>query len=542
MTDRLDLPTRHREQVEALLREHVPQAEVWAYGSRVNGMNHEASDLDLVLRGPDLAPIPTLQLTDLTEAFRHSNIPILVEARDWARLPESFHDEIERNYVVMRRGSVPKDQSVSNNWPTVRLDDAIEVNPKRPLTRGTQAPFVAMADIKEHCRSLAASQTKKYKGSGARFINGDTLLARITPCLENGKTALVTDLPKTATAFGSTELIVLCAREGLTDPLFVYYLARFPFFRSYMINQMTGTSGRQRVPINAVKTYRFPLPPLEEQRRIASFLGALDDKIELNRRMNETLEEMARALFKSWFVDFDPVRAKMEGRWRSGESLPGLPAELYDLFPDRLVPSVLGPIPQGWQVEHFGYIAQERRRNVKARDIDQDTPYIALTHMPQRSIALSEWTKANGIASGKFKFNQGELLFGRLRPYFHKVGVAPINGVCSTDIAVVSPRSPEWFGCVLGHLSSTAFVNYTESTSTGTRMPRTSWKTMALYKVALPPCTLANALTEHSRPLTERIIDAIQEKRTLCALRDTLLPSLVSGQLRLADMETVLPL
>lgn len=103
MTDHLDLPTRHREQVEALLREHVPQAEVWAYGSRVNGMNHEASDLDLALRGPDLAPIPTLQLADLTEAFRHSNIPILVEARDWARLPESFHNEIERNYVVMQR-------------------------------------------------------------------------------------------------------------------------------------------------------------------------------------------------------------------------------------------------------------------------------------------------------------------------------------------------------------------------------------------------------------------------------------------------------
>ena len=96
------------------------------------------------------------------------------------------------------------------------------------------------------------------------------------------------------------------------------------------------------------------IPPLAEQRAIAHILGTLDDKIELNRRMNETLEEMARALFKSWFVDFDPVRAKMDGRWRPGESLPGLPAEHYDLFPDRLVDSELGEIPEGWGVKELG--------------------------------------------------------------------------------------------------------------------------------------------------------------------------------------------
>ena len=103
-----------------------------------------------------------------------------------------------------------------------------------------------------------------------------------------------------------------------------------------------------------IETLEIPLPPLPEQRAIAHVLGTLDDKIEVNRRMNETLESMARALFKSWFVDFDPVRAKMDGRWRPGESLPGLPAHLYDLFPDRLVDSELGPIPEGWEVKALG--------------------------------------------------------------------------------------------------------------------------------------------------------------------------------------------
>ncbi|MDW8228040.1 MAG: restriction endonuclease subunit S [Anaerolineales bacterium] len=103
-------------------------------------------------------------------------------------------------------------------------------------------------------------------------------------------------------------------------------------------------------PVTYLRTIELPLPPLPEQRAIAHILGTLDDKIELNRRMSQTLEAMARALFKAWFVDFEPVRAKMEGRWRRGESLPGLPAELYDLFPDRLVPSELGEIPEGWRV------------------------------------------------------------------------------------------------------------------------------------------------------------------------------------------------
>ena len=112
-----------------------------------------------------------------------------------------------------------------------------------------------------------------------------------------------------------------------------------------------------------IESLEIPLPPLPEQRAIAHVLGTLDDKIELNRRMNETLEEMARALFKSWFVDFDPVRAKLEGRWRRNESLPGLPADLYDLSPDRLVDSELEEIPEGWEVGKFSELVAQLRDN-----------------------------------------------------------------------------------------------------------------------------------------------------------------------------------
>jgi len=125
--------------------------------------------------------------------------------------------------------------------------------------------------------------------------------------------------------------------------------------------------------------------------------------------------------------------------------------------------------------------------------------------MPRRSIALSDWTSAEGLESNKLRFKRGDILFGKLRPYFHKVGVAPVDGVCSTDIVVVRPRSPEWFGFVLGHTSSDRFVEQTDAGSTGTKMPRTNWGEMARFTVVLPPPAVAQAFTAYMRPVVDRI-------------------------------------
>jgi type I restriction enzyme S subunit len=286
-----------------------------------------------------------------------------------------------------------------------------------------------------------------------------------------------------------------------------------------------------------LSSIELSLPSKYEQRAIAHVLGTLDDKIDLNRRMSKTLETMVMALFKSWFVDFEPVRAKMEGRWRRGESLPGLPAHLYDLFPSRLVNSELGEIPEGWRVATLGEVAEHPRRVVQPESILPNTPYIALEHMPRRSIALSEWGTGDGLESNKFRFKKGEILFGKLRPYFHKVGIAPVDGVCSTNIVVVTPRWPAWFGFVLGHVSSVEFVKYTDAGSTGTIMPQTSWADMGRYEIVLPSQLVAETFTTLVRPWTERIIAGIHESRTLAALRDTMLPKLVSGELCIKGAE-----
>ncbi|MBW6475086.1 MAG: restriction endonuclease subunit S [Anaerolineaceae bacterium] len=230
----------------------------------------------------------------------------------------------------------------------VKFADVIDVNPHRKLEKGELSPYVPMANLVEGKRTIQDIDFREYKNSGSKFINGDTLLARITPCLENGKTAFVNKLKGNQVAHGSTEFIVLRGKAGITDNLFVYYLIRSTNFRNIAIKSMTGSSGRQRVQISAIENYEFELPSLEEQKRIAHILGALDDKIELNQRMNETLEEIARAIFKSWFVDFDPVRAKMAGKPHP------LPDEVMALFPDRLVESELGMIPKGWEVGKLG--------------------------------------------------------------------------------------------------------------------------------------------------------------------------------------------
>ena len=152
--------------------------------------------------------------------------------------------------------------------------------------------------------------------------------------------------------------------------------------------------------------------------------------------------------------------------------------------------------------------------------------------MPRRSITLSEWDAAGGLASNKSSFEHGDILFGKLRPYFHKVGVAPVDGVCSTDIVVLAPRSPEWFGFVLGHASSDEFVDYTDAVSTGTRMPRTKWKDMARYVLLTPSEPVAAAFNERVQASVTRMVSAIHQSRASSAQRDALLPRLVSGQVR----------
>jgi len=326
------------------------------------------------------------------------------------------------------------------------------------------------------------------------------------------------------------KILIKDARE--LHARFLFYVLCTREYRHEIVASATGTTVKHTSP-SRIKEFETSIPPFDQQRAIACILGALDDNIELNRRMNQTLEAIARATFKSWFVDFDPVRANSEG----GDA--GMPRQIANLFPASFVESELNEIPKGWSVATLGDVAENPRRGVQPSEIDPSTPYFGLEHMPRRCIALSDWGHADSLESNKFEFKRGEILFGKLRPYFHKVGIAPVNGVCSTDILVVAPKEQEWFGFVLGHISSSDFVEHTNAGSTGTKMPRTSWQEMARYKVVLPPKKVAARFSELASALVGRINANIYQSHTLAALRDSLLPKLLSGELQVSDAKRI---
>jgi type I restriction enzyme S subunit len=312
------------------------------------------------------------------------------------------------------------------------------------------------------------------------------------------------------------------------DQRYLYYWSLSQEFRGQLYGLAYATDMAPYLSLRDQATLNISIPPIVKQRAIGSVLRALDDKIELNRQTNETLEAVARALFKDWFVDFGPTRTKAEG------GAPYLAPELWALFPDALDDE---DKPVGWAFGSLSTIADSPRREVSPEDVDEETPYIGLEHMPRGCIALGEWSHAEKVTSNKTAFRQGEFLFGKLRPYFHKVGVAPIDGICSTDIVVVVPKKDEWSSFVLACISSTDFVDYTDQTSTGTKMPRTSWKAMGQYEMCLPNGEIAAAFEDILKPAVRQIIESIHESRTLAQTRDLLLPKLMSGDIRLRDAE-----
>jgi len=273
------------------------------------------------------------------------------------------------------------------------------------------------------------------------------------------------------------------------------------------------------------------LPSLPEQKNTAAILIALDDKIELNRRMNDTLEGIAQAVFKSWFVDFDPVKAKAEGRKPEG-----LVDATAALFPSNFTESNVGLIPEGWFLGKLGDIADNPRTGVQPTEISPDVPYIGLEHMPRRSISLYEWEGAGKVTSTKSAMQTGDFLFGKLRPYFHKVGISPINGITSTDILIVRPKSDCFYSYLLMLISSVPFVEYTDKTSQGTKMPRTSWGDMSRYESIFPNKQVFIAYDVLVRPMFYRIIANIHENKALVDIRDNLLPKLISGKLRAGEI------
>lgn len=421
-----------------------------------------------------------------------------------------------------------------DEWTKVLLRDVAEVITKgtTPTTVGYRftdsgVNFIKSESITFHGSidrtKFAFIDMKTHEAlKRSRLSEGDILFSMAGVYI--GKTAVVPSQILPANTNQAVGIIRLNQLRAL--PRFIDFYLRNPTYNQFL-NNLVAQSAQPNLNLTEIGNLPINLPPLPEQRAIAHILGTLDDKIELNRRMNETLEQMARAIFKSWFMDFDPVRAKAEGRQPHG-----MDADTAALFPDSFEDSELGKIPRGWGCGTLGDIAENLRIGIEPDELQSDTPYIGLEHMPRQSIALSEWDTSQDVASNKSVFEKGQILFGKLRPYFHKVGIAPVNGICSTDILVIRPKESIWFATVLYHCSSDELIQYADATSTGTKMPRANWKDLSKYQIVVPPNDIGDAFNEVVEPMSEMICANIHQSLTIGETRDALIPKLLSGDIR----------
>lgn len=277
--------------------------------------------------------------------------------------------------------------------------------------------------------------------------------------------------------------------------------------RLQLQNVSRGTT-QDNLSLDKLLHFFLRIPPLPLQQRIADILSSYDNLIENCKRRIRVLDEIIRALYREWFVLF---------RYPGHQRVP-------------LVKSRIGLIPRGWEPSCAEAVAQESRRSVPKGPLDIPTPYVGLEHIPRRSLALDAWEDATSVGSNKLKFEAGHVLFGKIRPYFHKVAVAPFNGVCSADALVISPRRELLHGFMVGLVSSDGFVAHASVTANGAKMPRANWSVMMKYPVAQAPDTLLARFNSLMEPVLAQQQNLILQIATLRRTRDLLLPRLLSGQ------------
>lgn len=389
-------------------------------------------------------------------------------------------------------------------WTEIRATDFIEFNPRMSIKKGTIATKVAMDKLQPFTKKIPDSEKASFSG-GSKFRNGDTIMARITPCLENGKTAFVDILGKDEVAFGSTEFIVMRAREGISDPQFIYYLATSPWFRNIAIKSMVGSSGRQRVQQSVLDDLVLNVPPLEEQKKITSFLCVLDQKIALNNEINDNLEQQVQAYFQELFVDnADPA-------WTLG-TISDLGTVVGGSTPSKSK-------PEYYTEDGIAWITPKDLSINKAKFIshgENDITELGLKNssasiMPEGTVLFSSRAPIGyiAIASGEVTTNQG----------FKSVVPKPEIGTA-------------YVYCFLKHN-----LPVIEGMASGSTFKEVSGSTMKNVPAVIPDTETLTCFNDFCAHIFahQRILE--EQNQSLAALRDSLLPKLMSGEIDVSAIQ-----
>ena len=394
------------------------------------------------------------------------------------------------------------------SWEKVKLNDICssiyDGDHNAPPKSDTGVPFVTISNIDAADGSIDFSNTAHVPNSYFESLKperrprpGDVLYSVVGSF---GIPSLVKDQKP----FVFQRHVAILRPNDRIEPEYLYYSMKSRNFYHWADSVAIGAAQRT-VTLGQLREKTIALPPLPAQQRIAGVLSAYDKLIENNRRQIKLLEEAAQRLYKEWFVDLH--------------------------FPGHETTPIHNGIPEGWERTTVGKICELIRDSSRPDDRNESTMYIGLEHMPKNSICLNMYGDVSSVTGSKLNFRKNDILFGKIRPYFHKVGFAQCNGVTSTDTLVMRAK-PNCFGLLLEIVSSDAYVAYATATSkTGTKMPRADWNAMSAYELLEPSARVLAQFDGFVKQITDEIMNLSDQIVAAREARDRLLPKLMSGEI-----------
>lgn len=364
---------------------------------------------------------------------------------------------------------------------------------------------------------------------------GDVVLTTEAPL---GEVAQIKFLPVAL----AQRIVTLRGKPGLLDSGYLLYLMQSQEMQAKLLGRSSGTTVTG-IKQSELRKIEVALPRFSEQRAIAHILGTLDGKIELNGKQNETLEAMARTLFKAWFVDFEPVRAKMEGRWQRGQSLPGLPAHLYDVFPDQLVQAELGDIPEGWVVGSFADAVDIIGGGTPKTSVSEywggEIPWFSVVDTPAASDVFVVKTEKSitqtGLNGSSTRLISKGTTIISARGTVGNLAIAGCDMTFNQSCYALQGRNGS--GRYFVFLSAQRMVEQLKSMAHGSVFSTITRQTFEAVRAVHPPESVLHQFEESVASLLDPILRNVNESHSLALLRDTLLPKLISGELRITDVE-----
>lgn len=393
---------------------------------------------------------------------------------------------------------------MKSEWKTIRAADFMEFNPRMNLKKGTIATKISMDKLQPYTKKIPETEQAEFSG-GTKFSNGDTIMARITPCLENGKTAFVDCLNKDEVAFGSTEFIVLRAKPGVSDAQFVYYLATSPEFRQVAIKSMVGSSGRQRVQQPVLENLELVVPELPKQKRIGGFLAAIDDKIALNAKINDNLEQQAATYFQELFIN------NANPMWQIS-IISDLGTVVGGSTPSKTKPEYYTNNGIAWITPKDLSINKSKFISHGENDITElGLKNSSATVMPKGTVLFSSRAPIGyiAIASNEVTTNQG---FKSVIPY-SEIGTAFVYFFLKYSLPVI------------------------ESAASGSTFKEISGSAMKNIPAIIPDRNTLDQFNSFCAPIfaQQKILE--EQNHSLAMLRDSLLPKLMSGAIDIASIQ-----